>query len=551
MVDGGRAVEYDKERFEEIKYIFSNIISSVNKNKALFFLGAGFSMNFKIVSWEEFLVSVIDEVLKDISINTTKWINERKQENIEENLMSIKNAISNGTINMEFALEQIYRTIGISTTDFNHENEYAQDIIRGIYKEHFFVDRTKVNELNVDEKKLFDIADIFKKVITTNYDNLLPFVWSEYWNVSEMPNSFIDIKNFKYTDEDKFCIQFHGGVLNENFNNKNIWKVNEEGNGIQFPIIDSFSSFQIGYSLDESKIREFLDNIFSEILADDGRLIFFGYSFRDQFVSKEIMDIISKRKFMDSDERQIYIFLDDLDNFILKHIELMAPHDDGDILMPLSQQPGVEYVNYSDLILYKREYSSYSSEISKLEKKLKLLNEAVNEFKEMNEVSKKVLTAYILEHKEFKNIKTMLYKNLMNDFLDCYNAQSKHLKWNWNYSMKDIPDTFAKQFHRTYLYKCADYKVNRIYRKYLLNQEIDDFPIYCYSLIYLFNLKIGENRDIFRKFFKFYNKLSVKIGNPTKLPEFQIRIFGDTEESSKIDELLNELEIDKETLKEW
>jgi prefoldin subunit 5 len=549
MVEGGRTVEYDKERFEEIKYIFSNIISSVNKNNALFFLGAGFSMNFKIVSWEKFLESVIDDILGDISIDNNKWISERKQENITKNLKSIKNAISNGTINMEFALEQIYRTIGISNVDSNHKNEHAQDIIRGIYKKHFFVDRTKVNELNVDEKKLFDIAEIFRKVITTNYDNLLPFVWSEYWNVSEMPYSFIDVENFKYTDEDKFCIQFHGGVLNENFNNKNIWKVNEEGNGIQFPIIDSFSSFQIGYSLDESKIREFLDKIFSDIHADDGRLIFFGYSFRDQFVSKEIMDIISKWKFMDSDERQIYIFLDDLDNFILKHIDLMAPHDDGDILMPLSQQPGVEYVNYSDLILYKREYSSYSSEISKLEKKLKLLNEAVNEFKEMNEVSKKVLTAYILEHKEFKNIKTMLYKNLMNDFLDCYNDQSERL--NRDYSMRDIPDTFKKQFHRTYLYKCADYKVNSIYRKYLLNQEIDDFPIYCYSLIYLFNLKIDENPDIFRKFFKFYNKLFAKIGNPTKLPEFQIRIFGDTEDSSKIDELLNELKIDKETLKEW
>jgi sulfur transfer complex TusBCD TusB component (DsrH family) len=542
-------MEFGKERFKEIKYIFSNIVSSVRENKALFFLGAGFSMNFKIVSWERFVESVINDILDDISIHEGEWIKKREDANIESNLVLIKNAISSGTINLEFALEQIYRIIGIDVFKTGNENGYALDVIREIYKKHFFVDREKVGMLKIDEKKLIDIASLFKKVITTNYDNLLPYIWSEFWQVDKIPYKFIDINNFNYIDEEKFYIQFHGGILNENFVEKNIWETNGEGGKIQFPIIDSFSTFQKAYSLYDSNIRDFLSNIFGEAFEEKGKLILFGYSFRDQFLSKEIMDIISKMDFNNTNEDLIYIVLDDLDNFILKKIDAMAPYNTNDILKPIKEQVGVKYVYYSDLILSRGEYQSYSDVIEKSTNKINELNELITNFKKDNNVSEKVLTTYVFEHKEFKAIKTMLYNDLMNDLLYCFDSQSEVLEQ--TLSVSDISEMFSEQFKRTLLYKMSGYDANEIYKIYLDNKTDDDFSIYCYSLIHIFNLEFNEHYNIFKSFFEFYKGQFQKSADYIKLPELLTKIYGNGDDGTEIDKLLLSLGINPLELWEW
>ncbi|ATQ35448.1 hypothetical protein MENTO_v1c03000 [Mesoplasma entomophilum] len=351
-----------------------NLISEIENKNAIAFLGAGFSYNFSINNWKNFILELNSEFEFYFKNNISLY--ELEKNEILDNLKKLSEAIKRDEIKLDFALDLLFNIVKFDQINENSK-EYGSKIkiIKEQYKKNFLVDSNffiKNGTSNAD--LLDDFTKKISRVITTNYDNLL--LWK--YPIESQQKILLNqtIKTEEIVLKDSFFLPIHGNVIHDYIISKadmelNPWKEKEF-----FPIIDSFSSFKKNYSSNKSKQVRTIKAVFENVMKSDNNdvIFFFGYSFDDYFVSSELNKILLKYKNKKYTKTKIYIFYDDFErklfnglkiNFKGKICEINSFYKKLDFDF-------VEYINLDSINKFMRtKKSKYEKHYIKLEEEIK------------------------------------------------------------------------------------------------------------------------------------------------------------------------------------
>ncbi len=523
---------------KDIKLYFADIYSNLEENKVIFFLGSGFSLNFNVVSWSNFLEKLIEEIINDIDTKSSQSIFKSDNKLIKKELNIIKEKIYKNIIDIDYALEMIYLILEIDISEdmiINNILSARINFIKNIYKEAFKFDSNKIRNQKIDEKLLLDFSKVLKKVITTNYDNILLYKYSMTEIKTKFNSFYLPYEYDNLNFESDFYWPIHGSILNDSFNDIgeeiSPWKIYEHTSSkfFQFPIIDSFSSFQSQYGIEKKENYKILEKVINYAYRNNWRIIFFGYSFNDYFVSKEIMKIILDIKEEGKVfEKFIYIIKDNIDIKIKSELEETT---NVNFYNPLIENKFIKYINFSDIIDYHKNNKNNSWLVKKYDKELKKLKGVISEYKKNDFLSnKKNLDIFykLMERDEnFKLIKNEEYKNILPNIQGIYkNLNTKNL--NYILKLNEIDIQLKPIFHLTWIYKEFDYSPECIFKKYYHPKQSNlyisnNIGIFCYSIIYCFKLELKDNELIFKIFFLNYVPFQEK-DKIIKLPNLTVEI---------------------------
>ncbi|AVN61120.1 SIR2 family protein [Mesoplasma florum] len=510
---------------------FERLVREIESENAIFFLGAGFSYNFNILSWQKFILKLLDQFIKILDENFYKELTfEKHTIQVKKSLSDLKENIINKEIKLDYAIDLFFNIIEFDQFNYSESKDKSESLkfqlIKNIYKDTFFVNEDYFYQNKIKNLKFLEyIRNKFKKIITTNFDNILFHDLSIDDQRYILNNSLEKWKSKEILD-DWFFIPLHGNINFDYFDensNESIWN-----NDFSLPIIDSFSSFKKNYGNEKKQQTKILEAVFERVMNENSSeiIIFFGYSFDDYFVSSQIFNILEKYKNIKYKKKKIYIISNNFEAIEFNELTRELGIGCGDL--PLKQK----HFNYS-FISYLDIYSIFKfqiNETSKFNKKRIELKNKISSvykhneffFEDENSISK-ILFNFFINFNSFKEMSEAYHNSILDNislfFEKTYEAKEASKKFTEN-ALESLEEYVFWEDSFLFCYfavKILEINANTILKFIRKNDEIINKNLYMYVLIRFLNEQELKNTEIISSFIEEHSRVLKSHNSQPKL----------------------------------